>query len=168
MALCVWKRVVECTLSIFHLQASFKHRKQQLCVQPTRTGILLISRLLGSLAQEAPGDTATSAPEAFWILDGLCPAHLYPSLRATKSSFNPPTSTFFKSFSHVELSQKLKMVYQKVLCHLYFIQRDQIDPQEISNRLWSMFQKIHKWPLSIFQVEELHKFHINYHQFEFG
>lgn len=68
---------------------------------------MLISQLLGSLAQEAPSDTATSAPYTFWPLAGSCPAHLYPSLRVTKSSFKPPPPHSSKSFSPVELSQKL-------------------------------------------------------------
>lgn len=75
------------------------------------------------LAQEAPGNTALPGTRDFLDSRWLCSVQINPYLTAINNSFTASTSKFF---FYVELGQKFYVVYLEVLCHLYFIQEDQI------------------------------------------
>ena len=67
------------------------------------------------LAQEASGNTALPGTRDFLDSRWLCSVQINPYLTAINNSFTASTSKVF-----------FYVVYLEVLCHLYFIQEDQI------------------------------------------
>lgn len=84
--------------------------------------------------------------QTFWTPGWLMslPLHLYPSPTTTKSTFKSPLASS-SSYSLTWNWVRSYVIHLEVLYHLYFIKKIKLVycQYEISNRLWSMLQKIH-------------------------